>query len=144
MTLGLPAPLFTIDLEGKGDQPLRLPRDGLKRFLDSLEPAFALQVSLGQVNTMILCPALTTHSELSTAALDQAGIRPSTMRISVGDEDPHYLLEHLERAAELAFGDQHPQIARGFPDRATVSKLYEQTYIDVHSRWVRSRVSSQN
>ncbi len=140
MTLGLPAPLFTIDFEGSAERPLELSVDRLKRFLDSLEPAFALQVSIGQVNTMVLCPALTTHSELPGGALKQAGITPSTMRISVGDEDPRYLLEHMGRAAELAFGDLYPDFARGFPDRASVGKLYEETYLDVHARWVRKRI----
>lgn len=142
MTLGLPAPLFTIDFEGSAKQPLNLEKDHLKRFLDSLEPAFALQVSLGQVNTMILCPALTTHSELPPEALKQAGITPSTMRISVGDEDPRYLLEHLARAAELAFGDRYPEFAAAFPKREAIDGLYEKIYLEVHQKWIQSRVAS--
>lgn len=141
MTLGLPAPLFTIDLEGSDSKRLNLSRESLKRFLDSLEPAFALQVSLGQVNTMILCPALTTHSELPGDALDRAGIKPSTMRISVGDEDPRYLLEHLQRAAEMAFGEECPELAQGFASKKVVGELYEKTYLEVHGKWVKARVS---
>ena len=40
-------------------------RHAFKRFFDCLEPAFGLQVTLGQINTVVLCPALTSHSELS-------------------------------------------------------------------------------
>src|SRR5262249_17261359 len=141
MTLGLPAPLFTIDFEGTAERPLRLPPEHLKRFFDNLEPAFGLQVSLGETNTMVLCPALTSHSELSDAALAEAGITRSTMRISVGDEDPRYLVEHLQRTAEFAFGDLYPDFAAGFPPRQAVDALYERTYMDVHGKWVRARIS---
>ena len=143
MTLGLPAPLFTFDLEGKADRRTAISTDSLRRFLDSLEPAFAMQVSLGQMNTMVLCPAFTTHSELSPEALAQAGIMPSTMRISVGDENPLYLLEHFQRAAQLAFGEEHPELSRGFPDRATAAALYERTYLEVHTKWVHARIAGQ-
>ena len=137
--LGLPAPLFTIDFEGNPARPLRLPRERLKRLFDSLEPAFGLQVSLGQINTVVLCPALTSHSELSEEALARAGIRPSTIRVSVGDEDPRYLLEHLVRASELALGDLHPEFVAGFAPHATINRIYEEVYVDVHRRWVLAR-----
>jgi hypothetical protein len=114
-------------------------RDQLKRLFDNLEPAFGLQVSLGQIQTTVLCPALTSHSELGDAALREAGISPSTIRISVGDEDPRFLLEHLRRAGELALGELAAGFAAGFPPASAVNALYEQVYIDVHSRWVRSR-----
>lgn len=143
MTLGLPAPLFTIDFEGRTGARLQLSRQDLKRFLDILEPAFALQVSLGQINTMILCPALTTHSELPPQALEEAGIKLSTLRISVGDEDPRYLLEHLAQAAQLSFGGRYPDFAAAFPDRRTVDALYERTYLEVHGNWVRRRIEPQ-
>lgn len=139
MKLGLPAPLFTIDFEGTPSRPQNLGRDGLKRLFDGLEPAFGLQVSLGLVNTVVLCPALTTHSELSAQALAEAGISPSTARISVGDEDPRYLLEHFARAAVLAFGDSAPEFVAGFADAKTIADIYEQVYVDVHRRWVEGK-----
>ena len=139
MTLGLPAPLFTIDFEGTPRHPQRLERGRLQRLLDSLEPAFGLQVTLGQTNTVVLCPALTSHSEMSEQALAAAGITPSTLRISVGDEDPRYLLEHLRRAAELAAGEDAPQFVAGFPARAQLNQIYEEVYADVHRRWIAQR-----
>jgi O-acetylhomoserine (thiol)-lyase len=139
MTLGLPAPLFTIDFERAAPGGGSISRDQLARFFDSLEPAFGLQVSLGQIQSTVLCPALTSHSEMSAAALREAGITPSTIRIAIGDEDPRYLLEHLRRAGELALGEQAAAFVAGFPAAEVVNALYEQVYIDVHSRWVRAR-----
>jgi O-acetylhomoserine (thiol)-lyase len=139
MTLGLPAPLFTIDFEGTANHPQRLSRDRLKRLFDSMEPAFGMQVSLGLTNTVVLCPALTSHSELSDTALAAAGISRSMVRISVGDEDPSYLLDHLARAAALAFGDVAPEFVAAFPSGEQVKEIYEQVYIDVHGRWVKRK-----
>jgi O-acetylhomoserine (thiol)-lyase len=139
MTLGLPAPLFTIDFEGRAGRPRAIDASTLKRIFDNLEPAFGLQVSLGQVHTQVLCPALTSHSELSEEALAEAGISPSTVRISVGDEDPRYLLHHLAKAAQIALHGASPEFLKGFPSEAVVNRIYEETYVDVHTRWVRMR-----
>jgi O-acetylhomoserine/O-acetylserine sulfhydrylase-like pyridoxal-dependent enzyme len=142
MTLGLPAPLFTIDFEGGPRAGAPLERAQLKRMFDSLEPAFGLQVTLGQTNTVVLCPALTSHSELSDEALREAGIAPTTIRLSVGDEDPRYLLEHLARAAELAVGEARPDFVAGFPAAAHIAAIYEEVYLDVHRRWVARRLQA--
>jgi len=137
MFLGLPAPLFTVDLEttlGK-----QVSRRAFQRFFDSLEPAFGLQVTLGQVNTVVLCPALTSHSELSDEALREAGISPTTIRVSVGEEDPRSLLAHLMRAAELAIEPDCPGFVAQFPSPEEVDRLFEDTYVDVHRRYAQSR-----
>jgi len=84
MFLGLPAPLFTMDLE----TPLGAASVDVRSSpLRQSRTAFGLQVTLGQVNTVVLCPPLTSHSELSDEALRQSGISPTTIRISVGEED---------------------------------------------------------
>ena len=70
--LGLPAPLFTFDM-GK------IERGAFQRFFDSLSPTFGHMISLGQSNTIVSCPALTTHSELDEAALVEAGMTPTTV-----------------------------------------------------------------
>jgi O-acetylhomoserine/O-acetylserine sulfhydrylase-like pyridoxal-dependent enzyme len=139
MFLGLPAPLFTVDLE----TPLgrQVSRRAFQRFFDSLEPAFGLQVTLGQVNTVVLCPALTSHSELSDDALREAGISPTTIRVSVGEEDPRSLLAHLMHAAELAIEADCPGFVAQFPSPGEIDRLYEETYVDVHRRYARSRPS---
>ncbi len=136
--LALPAPLFTIDFEPKhGEEPI--PIDAFRAFFDLLEPVFGLQVSLGQTNTVVLCPALTSHSELSDEALADAGICRTTIRIAVGNEDPRTLLAHLMRSAELSIEPVAPGFARGFLSPAAVDALYESTYVDVHRRYVAAK-----
>src|SRR5204863_1435218 len=107
--LELPAPLFTIDFEAAG-----LDRATFTRFFDCLEPAFGHQVSLGQSNTVVLCPALTSHSEMSPQELRDAGISPSTIRIALGDEDPRQLIAHFIRACELVVNPLRAGFANSF------------------------------
>jgi O-acetylhomoserine/O-acetylserine sulfhydrylase-like pyridoxal-dependent enzyme len=137
MFLGLPAPLFTIDFDTAMGR--RIGRHAFQRFFDCLEPAFGLQVTLGQVNTVVVCPALTSHSELSEAALHEAGISLTTIRISVGDEDPRALLAHMMQAAELALEPECPGFMAHFAPPDEVDALFESTYVDVHRRYAASR-----
>jgi hypothetical protein len=132
--LGLPAPLFTIDFEGTagGAEPIGI--EAFKRFFDCLEPAFGLQVSLGQTNTVVLCPALTSHSELGADALRAAGISQTTIRIAVGDEDPRTLLAHFIRAAELALDPIRPGFSAAFPSGHEIDALWRETYTETHRR----------
>ncbi len=139
MFLGLSPPLFTIDMEGGPDSPQPFSSREFKRFFDSLEPAFGLQVSLGQVNTVVLCPALTSHSELSDEALVQAGISRTTIRIAVGDEDPRTLIAHFVRAAELALDPVRPGFASRFMSPEEIDALYREVYVDVHTRYVHAQ-----
>ncbi len=132
--LGLPSPLFTIDFEGAG-----LARMTFERFFDSLAPMFGHQVSLGQSNTVILCPALTSHSELGPDALRAAGISPTTIRIAVGDEEPRELIRDFLATARLAIDPDHPGFTAQFPDAAEIDRLCDETYVDVHRRHAASR-----
>ena len=133
MYLGLPAPLFTLDLEGCDGRPGIKP-EHYKRFLDMLEPAVGMQVSLGQTNSVALCPAMTTHSELSPQAQADAGIAPTTTRIAVGLEDPRLFLAHFIRAAGMTLEQVHPGFCAAFPDPATMDDLYLQTHSDISAR----------
>jgi O-acetylhomoserine (thiol)-lyase len=130
--LGLPAPLFTIDMP-------TLPRATFQRFFDSLDPTFAHMISLGQSNTIVSCPGLTTHSELDEAAQQEAGISPTTIRFAVGDEDPHDLLAHLIAAARLAIDPDVPGFSGRWMDKTAAIKLIRETYLDVHRRYVESK-----
>lgn len=134
LELGLPAPLFTIDFESA-----RVPREAFVSFFDMLSPVFDHQVSLGQSNTVVLCPALTSHSELGPKALEEAGISPSTIRISVGHEDPRELLAHFVAAAKLAIEPHRPGFCARFPTAEEIDRLYVETYLEVHRRYVESR-----
>src|SRR5581483_5746602 len=123
--LGLPAPLFTIDFEAAD-----LDRMTFERFFDSLSPMFGHMVSLGQSNTVVLCPALTSHSELGPDALRAAGITPTTIRIAVGDEDPRELIRDFLATARLALDPQRPGFTGQFPDAAAIDRLVDDTYLD--------------
>lgn len=131
LNLELPAPLFTIDMERSG-----VDRTTFTRFFDCLEPTFGHQVSLGQCNTVILCPALTSHSEMADDELHDAGISRTTIRIAVGDEDPRLLINHFVQAAELVIDPVCPGFSGKFPPPAAVDELYRETYLDVHTRWI--------
>ena len=134
--LGLPPALFTIDFEPKPQNPFRIGRNHLKQLFDCLEPAFGLQVSLGQTSTIVLCPALTSHSELSDTALKEAGISATTIRIAVGDEDPRGLIAHLIKASTIALEPDNPGFVAAFPAADEIDLLYRETYIDIHRRYI--------
>lgn len=140
MRIGLPAGLFTIDFDGTESVP-GLPEDVFKRFFDSLEPAISLQVSLGQNNTLALCPGLTSHSELSPEAQADAGISRTTVRISVGLEDPRRLIAHMKEMAQLTVDPFVPGFSEGFPTGDQLDALYRDTYKDVHNRFIESQPS---
>jgi O-acetylhomoserine/O-acetylserine sulfhydrylase-like pyridoxal-dependent enzyme len=127
--LGLPAPLFTADF---GD----IPRPVFQQFFDNLSPTFAHMISLGQNNTIISCPALTTHSELSDAQLKEAGIAPAMVRFAVGDESPMDLVSHLVNTAEFAIDPHVPGYSKQFPTREQVKEIIRKTYVAAHSRHV--------
>jgi len=130
--IGLPAPLFTIEIEGA-------PRDAFQRFFDSLAPAFAHMISLGQSNTIVSCPALTTHSELDEAALNEAGISPTTVRIAVGDEDVKDLISHFINAAKLILDPAMPGFADGFLSPTEIDNLVEECYTGKHRKYIQSK-----
>lgn len=127
--LGLPAPLFTTDMD-------EVPRDAFRRFFDNLSPTFGHMISLGQTNTIVSCPALTTHSELSDAALAEAGIAPTTIRFAVGHEDPHDLIDHLRATAELAIDPDVPGFSRQFPSPAAAEQMIRDAYLSAHGRYI--------
>lgn len=134
--LGLPAPLFTIDFES-GENAV--PRHAFQRFFDNLSPTFGHMISLGQSNTIVACPGLTTHSELSAEALEQAGISPTTIRFAVGDEDPRDLLAHLVQAAKLSIDPEVPGFSHSFPNAREAEKLVRETYLEAHRAYAQSR-----
>lgn len=125
--LGLPAPLFTIHFERAGVE-----RVTLARFFDSLAPMFGHMVSLGQCNTLVLCPALTSHSELSAAALREAGITPTTIRIAVGDESPRELIGDFLAAVRNGLDPELPGFSEEFMPPGGIDLLADGIYADVH------------
>lgn len=138
MHMGLPAPLFTVDFEGKGASHPPFDRTIFKRFFDCLDPVFGHQVSLGQTNTVVLCPAITSHSEMSDTALRAAGIQPTTVRISIGMEDPRTLLAHLIKASQLALDPVAPGFSARFPSPEKIDAIYRKHYMAVHEKYLSS------
>ena len=132
MFLGLPAPLFTIDMEG-------VPREAFQRFFDNLSPTFGHMISLGQTNTIVSCPALTTHSELGPEQLAEAGISATTIRLAIGHEDPHDLIEHFVGAAKLAIDPTVAGFSDGFPSAAEIESLIRDRYVSAHTRYIESK-----
>jgi len=56
--------------------------------------------SLGGVESLACLPRVTSHAALPAAELDRLGIRPSTVRLSLGIEDAEDLIADLERALD--------------------------------------------
>ena len=129
--LGLPAPLFTIEM-------IDVPLESFQRFFDNLEPTFAHMISLGQTNTIVSCPGLTTHSELGDEALSKAGISPTTMRFAVGMENPMDLLKHLVSAARLAIDPALSGFSAAWPNEEEMKMLVEQVYVKTHQQYVKT------
>jgi cystathionine beta-lyase/cystathionine gamma-synthase len=73
-----------------------------KKFVDSLE-IFLNAVSLGGVESLASIPSLTTHYGLPASELSRMNISESTVRLSVGIEDPEDLLFDIKQALDQAF-----------------------------------------
>ena len=73
--------------------------EGTSKFVDSLE-IFLNAVSLGGVESLASIPALTTHYGIGEKALREMDIAESTVRLSVGIEDPSDLLLDLQSALD--------------------------------------------
>ncbi len=67
------------------------------RFIDSLE-IFSLLANVADVKSLVIHPATTTHSQLSEQELGSQGIKPNTIRLSVGIEHVDDLLADLGQA----------------------------------------------
>ncbi|WP_371636058.1 aminotransferase class I/II-fold pyridoxal phosphate-dependent enzyme [Streptomyces zaomyceticus] len=76
-------------------------RDAGRTFVEAVRLA-SLSVSLGDVKTLVMHPASTSHHQLDAAALAAAGIGPGTVRISVGIEHVEDLWADLEQALTKA------------------------------------------
>ena len=117
----------------------RVPRAAFQRFFDNLSPTFGHMISLGQSNTIVSCPALTTHSELDAEALAAAGIHPTTIRFAIGDEDPLDLIRHLIQTARLTIDPVVPGFSNSFPDPDEIITIIRRCYMDVHSRYIAAK-----
>ncbi|MCO1333575.1 aminotransferase class I/II-fold pyridoxal phosphate-dependent enzyme [Microbulbifer sp. OS29] len=134
MRYQFPTPLFSIDMEAA-----QIPTEAFKSFFDALEPAFGQMVSLGQTNTMVLCPALTSHSELSPEAMEAAGIFPTTIRISIGDENMAQMAAHVISCARLHLDPISPGFSTSFMAPEETDELFTRFYLESHQKVIEAQ-----
>jgi O-acetylhomoserine (thiol)-lyase len=74
-----------------------------RKLIDSLK-LFSLLANIGDVKSLVIHPASTTHEQLSVEEQADAGITPELVRLSVGIEDVRDLVADLDQAIEIANG----------------------------------------
>lgn len=82
------ASIFTFEIKGG--------REEAWKFIDSTE-IFSLLANVADVKSLIIHPAFTTHSQLSEEELADQGIRPNTIRLSIGTEHIDDIIGDLEK-----------------------------------------------
>jgi O-acetylhomoserine (thiol)-lyase len=73
------------------------------RFIDSVR-LFSHVANVGDARSLVIHPASTTHSQLTAAQREAAGVGDDLIRVSVGFEDVSDLIADLEQALEKAAG----------------------------------------
>lgn len=83
--------IFTFEIKGDAQTA--------KAFIDNL-PIFSLLANVADVKSLVIHPATTTHSQCTKEELEEQGIRPNTIRLSIGIEKAEDLIAALETAFE--------------------------------------------
>ncbi len=83
--------IFTFEVKGSAEDA--------KKFTESLE-LFSLLANVADVKSLVIHPASTTHSQLSEEELLGAGIKPNTVRLSIGTEHIDDIIADLEHGFE--------------------------------------------
>lgn len=81
--------IFTFEIKGDAQKA--------KDFIDNLE-LFSLLANVADVKSLVIHPASTTHSQLNEEELLEQGIKPNTIRLSIGTENIADIIEDLEEA----------------------------------------------
>lgn len=81
--------IFTFEIKGDAETA--------KRFIDRLE-IFSLLANVADVKSLVIHPASTTHSQLSESELLEQGIKPNTIRLSIGTEHIDDIIADLDQA----------------------------------------------
>ena len=71
-------------------------------FIEALQ-IFSHLANIGDVRSLVIHPASTTHQQLTAEELEAAGVPPGLIRISAGIENIEDLLWDLDRALHVAF-----------------------------------------
>jgi O-acetylhomoserine (thiol)-lyase len=85
------ASIFTFEIKG-GEKEA-------KAFIDKLE-IFSLLANVADVKSLVIHPASTTHSQMTAEELLESGIKPNTIRLSIGTEHIDDIIYDLEQAFE--------------------------------------------
>lgn len=83
------ASIFTFEIKGGAEEA--------KKFTESLK-LFSLLANVADVKSLVIHPASTTHSQLSEEELLKAGIKPNTVRLSIGTEHIDDIIFDLQEA----------------------------------------------
>lgn len=81
--------IFTFEIKGDAQKA--------KDFIDNLE-LFSLLANVADVKSLVIHPATTTHSQCTEEELLDQGIKPNTIRLSIGTENIDDIIEDLEEA----------------------------------------------
>jgi O-acetylhomoserine (thiol)-lyase len=81
--------IFTFEIKGDARKA--------KDFIDQLE-LFSLLANVADVKSLVIHPASTTHSQMTDEELENSGIKPNTIRLSIGTEHASDIIEDLEEA----------------------------------------------
>ena len=84
--------IFTFEIKGGAEKA--------RKFTESLE-LFSLLANVADVKSLVIHPASTTHSQLSEDELLSIGIKPNTVRLSIGTEHIDDIIADLEHGFEL-------------------------------------------
>ena len=83
--------IFTFEIKGDAETA--------QKFIDNLA-IFSLLANVADVKSLVIHPATTTHSQSTEEELAEQGIRPNTIRLSIGIEKAEDLIAALEAAFE--------------------------------------------
>lgn len=81
--------IFTFDIKGDAQKA--------KDFIDNLE-LFSLLANVADVKSLVIHPATTTHSQCTEEELLDQGVRPNTIRLSIGCENIDDIIQDLDEA----------------------------------------------
>ncbi len=81
--------IFTFEIKGDAQKA--------KDFIDNLE-LFSLLANVADVKSLVIHPATTTHSQCTQEELLDQGIKPNTIRLSIGTENIDDIIQDLEEA----------------------------------------------
>ena len=85
------ASIFTFEIKGGADRA--------KKFTESLR-LFSLLANVADVKSLVIHPASTTHSQMTEDELLFSGIKPNTVRLSIGTEHIDDIIEDLRQGFE--------------------------------------------